>query len=74
MNPFDLPSASRDGEAVIQYLDAEFSVLKPGRYVVCAVTGARIPLETLKYWNVDKQEPYSSAEAAMAGFGLKRKS
>jgi hypothetical protein len=73
MNPFDLSSASRDGEAVVQYLDAEFSVLKPGRYVLCAVTGARIPLEALKYWNVDKQEAYANAEAAMAGFGLKRK-
>ncbi|MFZ5617411.1 MAG: DUF2093 domain-containing protein [Pseudomonadota bacterium] len=71
MNPFDSGPSNRDGEAVVNYLDAEFAVVKPGRYVKCAVTGARIPLESLKYWNVDKQEAYANAEAAMTGFGLK---
>ncbi|OFX02985.1 MAG: hypothetical protein A3E78_09115 [Alphaproteobacteria bacterium RIFCSPHIGHO2_12_FULL_63_12] len=71
MNPFDSGSQNRDDEAILEYLDAEFAVVKPGRYVRCAATGARIPLEALKYWNVDKQEPYANAEAAMVGFGLK---
>lgn len=69
VNPFD--SLSGDDEAVIEYDDAEFHVVKPGAYVVCAVTGARIPLRALRYWNVDKQEPYADAGAAMVGFGLK---
>jgi len=56
-------------QAVIEYDDAEFHIIKPGAYVVCAVTGARIPLKALKYWNVDKQEPYADAAAAMKGFG-----
>jgi hypothetical protein len=73
MNPFDSSAESRDGEAVVDYRDAEFAVVKPGRYVRCAVTGARIPLEALKYWNVDRQEAYASAEAAMIGFGYKAK-
>ena len=58
-----------DGEAVIQYLDAEFSVVRPGRFVRCAVTGNKIPLEALKYWSVDRQEAYIDAAAAMIGFG-----
>lgn len=60
------------GEARVRYEDADFSVLKAGAYVVCAVTGARIPLAALKYWNVDKQEAYADAAAALKGFGLAR--
>lgn len=60
------------GEARVRYEDADFSVLKAGAYVVCAVTGARIPLAALKYWNVDKQEAYADAAAALRGFGLAR--
>ena len=69
MNPFD--SVSADSEAVVEYGDAEFHIVKPGGYVKCAVTGAHIPLKVLKYWNVDKQEAYKDAAAAMKGFGLR---
>ena len=65
MNLFD----SSAGPAVLDYDDAEYHVIKPGAYVTCAVTGARIPLKALRYWNVDKQEAYASAAAAMKGFG-----
>lgn len=61
-----------EGEAVVDYRDAEFIVVKPGAYVRCAVTGAKIPLTALKYWNVDKQQAYVDAAAALQGFGLKR--
>lgn len=60
------------GEARLRYEDADFTVLKAGAYVVCAVTAARIPLQALKYWNVDKQEAYVDAAAALKGFGLAR--
>ncbi len=69
MNPFD--SMSADDEAILDYGDAEFHIVKPGAYVKCAVTGAHIPLKVLKYWNVDKQEAYIDAMAAMKGFELK---
>lgn len=69
MNPFDGLGGGR--EAVLEYLDAEFAIVKPGDYVRCAVTGARIPLDALRYWNVDKQEAYADAAAAMKGFGLR---
>ncbi len=63
MNPFD--SVSSEDEAVIEYDDGDFHVIKPGAYVVCAVTGARISLKALRYWSVDKQEPYADAAAAL---------
>ncbi|MEZ5894544.1 MAG: DUF2093 domain-containing protein [Parvularculaceae bacterium] len=71
MNPFDNIGAGE--EAILDYDDAEFHVVKPGAYVVCAVTGARIPLKALRYWNVDKQEAYADADAAVIGFGLKER-
>ena len=53
------------GEAEVKYLDGDFRVIRPGAFVCCAVTGAAIPLEELKYWSVDLQEPYSSPEAVL---------
>ena len=54
------------GEAVVQYRDSNIRVVRPGRYVICAVTGAAIPLDQLKYWSVERQEPYASPEAVRA--------
>jgi hypothetical protein len=51
------------GEAEVKYLDGDFRVVRPGTFVRCAVTGVPIPLEELRYWSVDLQEPYSSPEA-----------
>jgi hypothetical protein len=33
--------------------------------VRCAVTGVPIPLEELKYWSVELQEPYATPEAVL---------
>ncbi len=68
MNPFD--SFAPNKKAVVEYGDAEYHIIKPGLYVICAVTGAHIPLKALKYWNVDKQEAYVDAAAANKGFGF----
>lgn len=51
--------------AVLEYLDGEYRVLRPGAYVSCAVTGVHIPLEALRYWSVDLQEPYAGPAAAL---------
>jgi len=67
MNPFDSVSAAK--EAVVEYGDAEFHIVAPGSYVTCAITGKQIKLTDLRYWNVDSQEPYADADAAMKGFG-----
>ena len=63
----DRPSPM-SGEAEIKYLDGDFRVVKPGAFVRCAVTGAVIPLEELKYWSVERQEAYASPEAVAQRF------
>lgn len=50
------------GEATLRYLDGEYEIVTPGGYVVCAVTGTQIPLDALRYWSVDLQEPYANPE------------
>jgi hypothetical protein len=52
-------------EAEVKYLDGDFRVVRPGAFVRCAVTGVPIPLEELKYWSVELQEPYATPEAVL---------
>jgi len=56
------------GLAVLRYLDGEYQIITPGAFVVCAVTAKRIPLDDLRYWNVDLQEAYVDATAAHQRF------
>lgn len=56
------------GAAELEYLDGEYRVIRPGAFVLCAVTGTQIPLEALRYWSVDFQEAYSSPAAATKRF------
>ncbi len=51
--------------AKLHYLAGTFRVLSPGDHVLCAVTGETIPLDQLKYWSVERQEAYASAEASV---------
>ena len=46
--------------AKLKYLPNNFNVLEPGDHVICAISGKKIMLENLSYWNVDKQEAYYS--------------
>lgn len=52
------------GEARLHYGPNGFRVLRPGSHVLCAATGEAIPLDALRYWSVDRQEPYASADIA----------
>jgi hypothetical protein len=61
------------GEAVVEYLDSNLRLVKPGAFVRCAVTGQPIPLDQLKYWSVERQEAYSSPEAVMIRLGMRPK-
>jgi hypothetical protein len=56
------------GEAKLKYLDGEIQVMTPGDFVRCAVTGRAIPLDELRYWSVELQEPYVDAVASLARF------
>jgi hypothetical protein len=51
--------------ARLQYLPSTFRVLSDGDHVICAVTGAVIPLHELRYWSVERQEAYADAEASL---------
>lgn len=51
--------------ARVHYLAGTFRVLSAGDHVVCAVTGARVPLEELRYWSVARQQAYASAAASL---------
>ena len=46
--------------AKIKYLPNNFKIIEQRDYVICAVSGKKISLENLNYWNVDLQEPYYS--------------
>jgi len=52
----------RDRTARLHYQPNGFRVLSPGDHVTCAVSGAKVPLDLLRYWSVSRQEPYASAE------------
>jgi hypothetical protein len=74
MNIYDKSFAP--SEATIRYLDADYVVVRPGSFVRCAITGTPIPVDELAYWNVDRQEPYADATAALEAykrFGLSAK-
>ncbi len=46
--------------AKLKYLPNNFEIIEKGDYVMCAVSGKKIALENLNYWNVDEQEAYYS--------------
>ena len=61
--------SNRGRPARLHFLDGTFRVLSPGDHVVCAVTGAPIAINDLRYWSVERQEAYASAEASARGHG-----
>jgi hypothetical protein len=63
MNAFD---RNIDGPASVHYGDGEFVVMRQGAYVICAVSGQRIPLDALRYWSPELQEAYAGPAEALA--------
>jgi len=54
--------------AKLKYGPNSFEVLEKGSHVICAVSGKKIPLDKLTYWNVDLQEAYFSPKEAQIRF------
>ena len=52
--------------AKIKYLPNNFQIIENGDFVICAVSGKKINIENLTYWNVELQEAYFSYEEAHA--------
>jgi len=46
--------------ATIKYLPNNFKIIEDGDHVICAISGKKIYLDKLTYWNVELQEPYFS--------------
>ena len=46
--------------AKLKFLPNKFEIIEDGDHVICAISGKKIFLENLNYWNVDLQEPYYS--------------
>ena len=46
--------------AKLRYRPNAFEVLEKGNHVICAVSGKKILLNQLTYWNVELQEAYFS--------------
>lgn len=63
MNRFEA-NFGGNGEAKLRYLQNDYEVVKSGRYVICAVSKAKIALEDLHYWDAARQEAYASSDIA----------
>ena len=46
--------------AKIKYQPNNFKVIEAGDHVMCAISGKKISIESLNYWNVELQEAYFS--------------
>ena len=53
-----------DKLAKLKYFPNNFQVLSVGDHVLCSVSGKKIKLENLSYWNVELQEAYFSHKEA----------
>jgi len=65
-----LTFATAQKEARLRYLDGRFEVVVPGDYVLCAVTGRRIAMDELRYWDVVRQRAYADGDAASADLAV----
>ena len=54
-----------DGEARLHFSGSTFTVIRSGAFVRCAVSARPIALEDLRYWSVERQEAYASAEISL---------
>jgi hypothetical protein len=61
--------ASTQRLARLHFQPNGYRVLTPGDHVLCAVSGARVPLDELRYWSVERQEAYASAAIAADALG-----
>jgi hypothetical protein len=67
MNYLD-PNLPRQREAKLRYLNSDFQVLREGDFVRCSVSGNPIKLENLRYWDVERQMAFGSAEISFGEF------
>ena len=47
-------------KAKIKFNPNNFDIIESGDFVICAISGKKIPINELNYWNVELQEAYFS--------------
>ena len=47
-------------KAKLQFNPNNFEIIEDGDHVICAISGKKISLNKLNYWNVELQEAYYS--------------
>jgi len=60
-------------KAKIKFSPNNFEIIEDGDYVVCSVSGKKIALNQLTYWNVELQEAYFSPKEAQQRYEELRK-
>ena len=65
MNAHDTNLTGGGDLALLRYGDGEFTILRPGRFVLCAVSGKKIALDDLRYWSPVHQEAYAGPAQAL---------
>ena len=61
-------------KAKLKFNPNNFEIIEEGDHVICAVSGKKISLNQLTYWNVELQEPYFSPKEAQQRYEeLKKK-
>ena len=60
-------------KAKLIYKHNSFDIIEEGDYVLCAISGKKVMLKDLNYWNVDLQEAYYSAKEANDRFKYLKK-
>ena len=63
----------RQKKAKLVFKHNYFEILEEGDYVLCAISGKKILLKDLCYWNVDLQEAYFSPKEVNERFKIKEK-
>ena len=60
----------RKKKAKLVFKHNYFEILEEGDYVLCAISGKKILLKDLCYWNVDLQEAYFSPKEVNERFKI----
>ena len=60
-------------KAKIIFKHSYFEIVEEGDYVICAISGKKINLQNLNYWNVELQEAYYSPKEVNERYRLQKK-
>ena len=60
-------------KAKLNFKHNYFELVEEGDYVLCAISGKKIPLQNRSYWNVDLQEAYFSPKEVHERYNKNKK-